>query len=503
MLWMSRVVALAAVTAVAAVGLGLTACGSTELPEGEAAAAALDERPDDAKAAADRARCAFKRGAMPAATLGQTSPVGEKIPIDTVIVLMQENRSFDSYFSKLGEYAHRSDIEVAPDGATNPDRIGSDGGELHPFQHAPHLCFTDTNHEWKESHLQVNGGRMDGFFQTNEGYSELSWVPESLRSGERALYYYDQRDIPFYYELAKTFGIGDHYHSSVIGPTYPNRMFLYSATSFGLTYNKIAYPPRRVDDRTPTMIFDELTDKGVTWNIYKDGTFPGVAVVNGLGAFDRWGWGRVKKMDEFFKDAKRGSLPQVVFVDGHLGNAGITHNDEHPPADVQIGQRWVAEVVTSVMASPQWPHTAFFLTYDENGGIYDHVPPPVACTPDDLEQRVEHRADRSLGGFDRLGMRVPVIVVSPYAKPAYVSHVTYDHTSITRFIEARFELPALTRRDANADPMFDFFDFDHPAFLTPPQFTLPEVDETELRYCKKTYKRPPPPENSGRHGGGR
>jgi phospholipase C len=143
------------------------------------------------------------------------------------------------------------------------------------------------------------------------------------------------------------------------------------------------------------------------------------------------------------------------------------------------------DVVQAVMQSPQWPHAAVIITFDEHGGIYDHVQPPPACPPDDTAPMLG--AGDTPAMFDRYGVRVPLLVISPYAKPHFVSHVTYDHTSILRFLEARFGMPSLTRRDANADPLFDMFDFSKPSFAQAPSLPDAAVDQTELARCKTVY----------------
>lgn len=149
------------------------------------------------------------------------------------------------------------------------------------------------------------------------------------------------------------------------------------------------------------------------------------------------------------------------------------------------GDEFISNIVSAVVAGPQWPHAAVFITFDEHGGFYDHVPPPSACPPDNLPARLG--ADDLPGGFDRYGFRVPLIVVSPYARPHFASHTVYDHTSILRFIETRFLLGALTARDANADPMLDLFDFKHPAFVEKPTLPSPRVDAAQLSDCKTKY----------------
>ena len=139
------------------------------------------------------------------------------------------------------------------------------------------------------------------------------------------------------------------------------------------------------------------------------------------------------------------------------------------------------------MSSPQWPHTALFITHDEHGGLYDHFAPPAACAPDTIAP-ILVSGDTTQGGFDSYGIRVVLIAVSPYAKKGYVGHRVYDHTSLTRFIEARFALPALTARDANAEPPTDLFDFAQPpAFLSPPDIATPNVDPAGLAYCIGTF----------------
>jgi len=172
-------------------------------------------RPDDPTANAGRAACQYKRGDMPAATLGPSFPIDSDMPIDNIVVVMMENHSFDSYFGHLGKYANRTDIESAPDTSTNP---GVEGGTV-PWQHAPHLCSLDTNHEWAGTHQEIDDGAMDGFVKANEGW-DVSAIPAgstdpALASGARAMWWYDETDIPFYYQLASTYALADHYH---VGP---------------------------------------------------------------------------------------------------------------------------------------------------------------------------------------------------------------------------------------------------------------------------------------------
>ncbi|CAN5550951.1 hypothetical protein BH09MYX1_BH09MYX1_38070 [soil metagenome] len=438
-------------------------------------------RPSDTAATADRAACKFKSGSMPAETLGTSMPVDKDIPIENIVVVMMENHSFDNYFAGFAKYTGRIDVEVPPPNAANPEKTGATPGASIPLVHAPHLCTLDPNHEWSGTHLQYDDGKMDGFVESNEGWGGAS----PLAKGDRSMITYDERDIPFYYGLAKTFALADHYHASILGPTWPNRMFLISGTSFGLTFNGFPDLSTFVYPDKDASLLDELEKRHVSWNLYGAGT-TGVAVVYNVAFLSRWGR-PVKLVDtDFIAAAKGGTLPQVSILDPHIGSEGATQNDEHPPADIQFGQKFVADIVDAITKGPQWAHTALFITWDEHGGYYDHLAPPPACKPDGNAPRLE-QGDITPGDFDRYGVRVPLIVVSPYAKPGYVGHSTYDHTSILRFIQTKFKVPALTGRDANADPLMDMFDFSSPKSLNPGALPEAKIDAAEQAYCTTTY----------------
>ena len=194
-------------------------------------------------------------------------------------------------------------------------------------------------------------------------------------------------------------------------------------------------------------------------------------------------------MDDFFGDAAAGKLPPVVFLDADFTKTGSPDGeDEHPPSNLQLGQRFTSKIVDALFKSPQWNKLAFFLMYDEHGGLYDHVPPPKACAPDE-KLPIDNAGHRIDGAFDRYGIRVPFLVVSPYAKRGYVSHGVYDHTSVLRFIQAKHRLPALTARDANALIPVDFFDFGRPPNLSIPQLPEATVEPAEKQYCDQTFAR--------------
>jgi phospholipase C len=405
-----------------------------------------------------RHACRFGAGALPDETLGPEVPRGAQIPIDHIVVLMQENRSFDSYFGRLPAAGHRA-VDGLPAAASNPD---SDGTPVSAF-HQDRYCTVDTDHSWTASHRQFGNAYNSGF------------VIENNPDGERAMGYYDERDLPFYYTLAREFALGDRYFSSLLGPTFPNRSYLLAGTSFGHIRNDLG-------GFGQPSIFDTLDAHGVSWKVYFNDV-PYVTLLFGVA-----GGANVTRFANFLSDAAAGTLPQVSFVDSAMG-LGRAELDEHPPANIQQGEQFSAQVTEALVNSPNWPRAVLFITYDEHGGFYDHVPPPPACPPDDIAPLLDPSDPSSdfPARFDRYGFRVPLLVISPYAKPGFVSHTIYDHTSILRFIETRFDLPALTSRDANATPVLDLFDFSRPALLNPPQLPPAPVDAGRLQACQADF----------------
>jgi phospholipase C len=386
----------------------------------------------------------------------------------------------------------------AGSGNTNADSgagedSGADAGAppQKPWTHAPYECFADTDHSWKGQHWAWDNGLNDGFYAENNGSTDPGdIVPDagSLLDGERAMWWYDQTDLPFDYQLANTFAIADNYFCSILGPTGPNRQYLVAATSFGLTDNSI---PGNISQNVVdnVVVPDELEQRHVTWATYTDGT-PSLSVVLNIGVATRYPERIRFAFQDFLNAAQKGTLPQVSWVDPKVGLADGTvgNNDDHPPADVQIGSQFLSQVYQAVTTSPQWAHTALFITWDENGGEYDHVPPSASCAPDAIPPQLNGSDKGIPGDFTRYGFRVPLIVVSPYARKGYVSHNVYDHTSIARFIEAKFKIPALTARDANADALMDLFDFtDPPSFSTPPSIPAPGVDDAGLQTCTQLF----------------
>ncbi|HVU04036.1 MAG TPA: alkaline phosphatase family protein [Polyangiaceae bacterium] len=421
-----------------------------------------------ASLAAKRNTCDFGPGAAPEDTIGDCP--GDAIPIEHVVLIMQENRSFDQYFGHFKGHG-QDDVDVPAAPPTNPAGAVGDAGASGTvtWHHEDKWCQPDTDHGWVASHQQWNGGQMDGFATSNAVVADPT--------GGRALGYYEEADLPFYYQLYSTFATSDRYFCSLLGPTYPNRLFFLAGTSFGATRTDLS----AVAPKGAPFILRQLDEKGVTWKVYKT-NLPSVLLFADY-ATDSKLADHFVQAEQFAVDAAAGTLPQVSIVDANYSDKAWLETDEHPPADAQLGQHWVWQQVQALVKGPQWNDAALFITYDEHGGLYDHVEPPPACAPDDIAPK--ERPD--LGGFDRLGFRVPVVVVSPYAKRHFVSHEVHSHTSILRFVQTKFGLSALTNRDANSDAMLDFFDFDHAPNLDVPDFAEPAVDQAALDDCKAAF----------------
>jgi phospholipase C len=395
--------------------------------------------------------CTFGPGALPADTLPPGGLHGDDIPIEHIVVIMQENRSYDHYFGRLRRKSG------PPRGSSNPNPTGGD--PIKPFHTHLYCEVDDLDHSWSGTHREVNGGAMDGFTTEN--------VTVSDPKGQRAMGYYTRRDIPYYYKLYKKFAMGDRFFCSVLSQTFPNRYYLLAGTSFGEIRNNI--PDLGGPEYTARTIFNLMDEASppVSWKIYYSdlpfGAIFGYVRQQRLG--NTYVMGTNDATNPLLIDAANGTLPQVAYVDPAF--TGEAENDEHPPTNMQKGQAFTAKIINAIMNGPNWENTVIFLTYDEHGGYYDHVPPPPACLPDATPPDL--LPSDVPGAFDNYGVRIPMVAISPYSRRAFVSHTVYDHTSILRFIENRFDLPALTNRDANADPMLELFDFSKKTFATPPK----------------------------------
>jgi phospholipase C len=391
--------------------------------------------------------------------------------IRNVVVLMMENHSFDNVLGRL-PYAVPGRRGV--DGLTfcrgrsvnfNRDQFGG----RHFASRAPSPCQLQTvpSQSWNASHESFDDGLNDGFVRA---------------SGTTAMWYWDRHTLPFSYSLAAHFPIGQRYFSSVLAQTYPNRRFFFTGTASGTIATDSSTFSIPAANGT---IFDRLDAHKINWAVYYQ-QVPSLAIVpgalNGRSA-------QLRTFDQFAADVGAGRLPQFTFIDPNYNTTS-----EENPQDIQVGEQFTQQVVNPLMQAPTWRHTALFITWDEHGGYYDHVPPPGAVKPDSIPPLV--KPGDAPGGYGRYGFRVPLVVVSPWARAGYVSSVVQDHTSITAFIERKWNLPAMTFRDANADPMTDYFDFRRPAFAKPPRLAAAPSLEPGLESCRALGLNPPLPSSS-------
>ena len=487
---------------------------------------------------------------------------GDLRKVQHVLILMQENHSFDNYFGAL-PYARGSPYRAGDGGgcrerdhscvdglACRRDALGElrcanhnpdpGGGAVRAFHLTNRCVRPDLDHSWVGTHHEMNfsapnrslHGTADGFVRVNDATEQHDIGGEGPFEDE-TMGFYTEAEIPFYYDLAKKFAIDDRYFSSVLAQTFPNRAYLLAATSFGhLTTNDIFPPPGGYKPITGT-IFDLLEAHGVTWaDYFQDAPQGGSYRAFSSTQIDPHFFPLPLLLAQLAGVPGTPPLPQVSFVDPNFGLfSAVAENDEHPPTDIQRGQAFVSNVVNALRNGPHWRDSVLFLVYDEHGGFYDHVTPPPAVQPDgiapgqcaDLSNPPASEqpgggaecsynftsvtdtsvrdaialcpalaADptgpfpRHCANFDQLGVRVPFVAVSPFAKPHYVSHTVGDHTSLLAFIERAFlpaadaggERPHLTNRDLEADALEDLFDFDRaPSLGTPVGSAAPPADD--------------------------
>ena len=319
------------------------------------------------------------------------------MPIKHVIVDVQENRSFDDYYGYapfVGKYG-------VPAGFQQPD---GHGAFVTPY-HFESLTTNDIGHTWSDTHHEFNNGSMDGFFAND---------------GRNAMGYYTGAELSFYYGLFESSTLCVNYFCSMLGPTYPNRLYLAAGTSGGITTNSVFgygvfdYP----------IILDLLEAAGVSWKIYNIGLDD---MTNGQSDnvfvfWKRWAHDprTVAVQADYLKDLQLNTLPDVSFIIPSFS----MQRDEHPPADVSVGMNLQKDLITALRQSSAWASSVYIHTYDEAGGFFDHVRPP------------------QLDAFG-LGIRVPTWVISPFARPRHLEPALYEHVSILKFIEAVFGLPTL------------------------------------------------------------
>jgi phospholipase C len=329
------------------------------------------------------------------------------------------------------------------------------------------MCIENTSADWATSHRNFNYWNsasntpmMDGFVAGAAAAAYFEGSKDTL--GLRAMGYYTADDLPYHYWLATQFATSDRWFAAAPVETEPNRLYLVAATSAGHAHS----PDRVVNVRT---IFDLLQAAGISWKVYATDTNPANGkLVSILYDFPIAAQHpeKIVPIAQYFSDLQNGTLPAVSLIEPGF----LSGRDEHPGAtdNIQTGSAYSAQLINALMNSSSWKDSALILTFDEHGGLYDHVPPPTNVVNPDGIPPSDLFSTEPAGDFTRYGFRVPMIVVSPYARPHYVSHTPTDFTAILKFIETRFNLANLTRRDAAAMDMTEFFDFSAARTLTFP-----------------------------------
>jgi phospholipase C len=363
--------------------------------------------------------------------------------ITTLVVVMMENRSYDHYL------AARTLLEGLPGDGLREDMANpDDGGSPISIHRETDYCIPDPPHGWDSSRVQWNKGANDGFLRA---YRE----DQGAEVPPHVMGYFARDDIPLTWALADHHASCDAWFSSLLGPTWPNRLYLHSGQSNGLISNDL--PNGRYNWRA---VEHQLLDAGIPWAYYFS-DLPFVPLFRDIPVD-----GYIKDIDFFFDDAAAGTLPPLTVVE-----PGFGINDDHPPHHPILGQAFLASVYAALASSPQWNNCLLVVTYDEHGGFFDHVSPPRAAD------------DRAAEGFDQLGFRVPTVVAGPYVKPGHVSSVVRDHTSVLSHLGGMLGLEPLTARVAAAEDLSELIDQDRLAALepsAPAEVPAIEVDESTI-----------------------
>jgi phospholipase C len=433
--------------------------------------------------------------------------------VNHIIFFMQENRSFDSYFAKLDDFRANIGQPRNVDDLESMFSVPADDGTMVSNFHLTTSCIFNTSAAWQESWGDMNRFDttgpllLDGFVHTAGVQAQRDGVADT--KGVRAMGFYTGDDLTAPYFLAAQFATSDRFYAPAPVQTEVVRLWSMAATSQGFVHP----PADNSGFLNATTIFQLLDKANISWKIYSVDIGGDGKLITSLRKFLPYGLtqeSRIVPIDDFFTDLKNGTLPQFAYIEPSF----ITGLDEHPGEGTKIwaGAEFAAHLVQSLMESTSWKDSIFIETFDEGGGLFDHVSPMIdgqpilaltlgqtgqalgaaAYSSDGATQHVpspdgipprDLNPDDPHGDFTRTGFRVPLIVVSPFAKSHFVSHTPMDYTAVLKLIETRFGLPNLTARDAVQPDMTEFFDFVNiPNFLPlfpPRQPTSQVCDATQ------------------------
>jgi phospholipase C len=458
--------------------------------------------------------------------------------LNHIIFMAQENRGLDHYFGALRAYWRANHFyDLSFDGLrqfnptsgnpplygpppTNPGcdpnfappndcTIDSNSPNVASY-HIITQCIENPSPSWNEGHVDWNLNNPVSTTPTLDGYVwSNAHDARNLKyydvNGVRTMGYYQSGDLNYYYFMASQFATSDRWFAPAMTRTQPNRHYLMAGTSQGYAY-PIGTDNNDQSRLTATTIFQELQNAGISWKIYVNPqgsscqSNPTPQCLLTLSYLQDFQWGQtvpanypqsLAPISQYFTDLKNGTLPQVAMIEP-ASSAGL---DEHGsdsdqyPINIQLGANYVSSLINALMTSSSWKSSAFILTFDEGGGLYDHVPAQKAVSPDAIKPVDLLPGDICTGAtgpncdFVYTGYRLPLIVVSPYAKRHFVNHNIADYTAILKLIETRFNLPALTKRDAAQINMTQFFNFNFPPWMTPP--TPPTQNTTGKCYLNQ------------------
>ncbi len=398
------------------------------------------------------------------------APAASLKSINHIVLFMQENRAFDSYFGQLNAYRAKqtpplpqdvdtwtSGTDKTPTNVSTPSydpNTGQAGPPIKAF-HMQSACSENLTPSWNETHRIFNFSgpfTMNGnaFIEGKFAHDEfVSGAPNFTDfTGKRAMGFYDDSDLPFYYFMASNFATSDRWFSPAPTRTHPNRFYWMAATSQGF----VVPPTQQITAKT---IFEVMDANNISWKIY---TTDGHTYFSYFAYFNAH-HANVVPLSQYFTDVQNGTLPQVAYIETgiEVNDTSSSGVDEHPKSNIQLGAQFAAKLINALMNSQSWKDSVLIQTFDEGGGLYDHVPPISVPSPDGIPPIMP--VTNQPGDFTLTGFRVPLMVISPFSKKNFVSHTPMDYTAALKLIETRFNLPALTKRDQSMPDMTEFFDF--------------------------------------------
>ena len=409
--------------------------------------------------------------------------------VDHFVVLMLENHSFDQMLGHSGI----AGIDGLVEGRLYNQVVDTAGTlvGMPVRKDAPFSMTHDPGHEFMDVRNQLWGPQVDLGSTENVGfvYSYAKSADISIEEAKIIMSAFTPERLPVLTTLAKEFAVFDRWFSSMPGPTWPNRFFVHAATSGGLIASpdptkiagefEISYERACVDgfDFRGGTIYDALQRQKKKWRIYHGDHWPQTSILRGmiprLLSCDGF-----REMTDFAADVASGDLPDYTFIEPNYGNTQnfTGGNSQHPVGDIREGERLIKSVYEAIRASKLWPKTALVILYDEHGGFFDHVQPPVTVPTgnDDIFNGSPVEFE-----FQQLGMRVPAVVISPLIPRGVVDHTTRDHAALIATVGERFGLDRLTKRDKNALSFETVFSLSSPREDTPTMLPEPPVDASQ------------------------